>query len=245
VDYPRLQLFVARIRDSVAYTRHASQSILFYVVSAGTGAAGGYLSVQKHDASVLFVIGITLLGILVPLVVVFLYAFIVMPRLALQSRVADLEQQAEQIQGQLLAMAQDKWGDADRFVPTYVDLRIDIEEGIRLVGRANEEGKFWRFFQRLDDGRWKKMKNELATHPWARADNVYGPLADAFGHFERLNQSNSTRWRDREVRDSDELEVALNAMALAHGVLTTAIDKWNPDTSASVDLDQLELGDGS
>jgi len=191
----------------------AAAVVLLLSLSAGVaGAVGGALA---GTALVLFLI--------------FLWALTQAQVRQLEERVAEFQETLSNQQTYIQGLIEDRWGDVDQFVPTYHDLRSDLQEAIRKVRRANETAELWAYADTLDNSTWKRKREALGTHPWARADNVYGPCADAFGHVERLNALSGLRFRRRTTRSGDDLEPALESMEEADRQLAAAIARANPD----------------
>jgi hypothetical protein len=217
----------------LGYTRFSTALVVrdapirFTAASAACAAVGAEAT-RRLTASTthnrgLIVIGITIAAFLIPLVCLALWAYFTAPRRDLQERVASLEGGIETLRGQLHALVGHEWGDPDQFDPVYHELLADLREAGRKLEQAQATGRVWGFAARLDDTVWKKNRDVLGAHPWAKADRVYGPCAEAFGHIERLNNARSLRWFNQKVQETDDLDAALAAIGDAEVELMVAV----------------------
>ena len=189
---------MARLRYSLLWVRELAKSLRFVlavaVLDGLAGAATFFLTSHLGPAlRTVVVIAATVVGILAALSVLVAWAFLTAPRHLAEERLTELEDAVESQRAQIATLIGEQWGDPDQFVPVYHDLGADLREAIRKVERAKETGQLWAFIDRLDDNTWKKNREQLANHPWAKADHAYGPCAEAFGHIDRLNTLSSTR----------------------------------------------------
>jgi hypothetical protein len=165
---------------------------------------------------------------LLVLVCLFIAKLVTARRHQVEDRVTALETQIGEISEQVLRLTQDKLGERDRFVPTYHDLRADLREAKAKIEMALKTGRLWAYADSLGAENWKDNKEQLASHQYAKEDGVYGPCLEAFMHIERLTRISTLRFVRREVRQGDNLDAALAAIATAEDQLTAAISKNRP-----------------
>jgi hypothetical protein len=213
--------------DAVRERVESWQFVLAVVLLDGLAAGVAYTLAADLDGfwRGAVVVGAVVVGTLTALTVLALWAWFTAPRRDLKNRVEILEDEVDRLRRNLSGVIDERFGDVDQFIPTYHKLRTDLQVALRRARRAQETGRLWRWGERLEDSTWKKNHAELSSHPYAVADRVAGPLAEAFGHVERLNTASSMRLRTRTVRATDELEIAIPAFEAAEAALTAAIDQ--------------------
>lgn len=225
MQFSTLKVLWLRVRWAAQEAREAAQTVVAVVVSALVGAGGGYLASQSEDPSVFLVLGMALLGVLAPVIVVFVRAFLTIPRRHLEWRISQLEEGQEQLQAQMTRFVEERHGDPLQFLPIYHELRADVREAIRIIERARDTGLLWPRTQAPEYKNWKRHRENIANNPFARLDNLHGVLLEAFDHLERLNSATALRFRTRRVRKEDDLDVALAALATAEDGLTFSINR--------------------
>jgi hypothetical protein len=215
-----------RMRWAAREARESAQTVKALIFSALVGAGSGFAASQSRHPSVLLVLGAALLGVLAPLILVFIWAFLTLPTRGLQYRVTELEGTVETLQARMNEFFEEKHGDPFQFLPIYHELRADVREAVRTLERARSSGKLWGRTDAPECGNWKKRKDEIATSPWAKLDGLHGDLLEAFDHLERLNASTALRFgAGRRVKVSDDLDVALATLGTAESRLTFSIDR--------------------
>lgn len=233
------QEFILKVRLASNDARSAAQTVKWLVVSAVVGAGSGLVASQTKEPSVALVLGAAAVGVLAPLLLVFVWSFFKIPARHLKWRVEELEERVEQLQAQMSTFMQEKHGDPFQFLPIYHELRADAREAIRIIRRAQETGDLWSRTEAPESANWKRHKNEIATNPFARLDNLHGELLEAFDHIDRLTSSTSLRFRSRRVKKSDDLDVALVALAEAEDRLSFSIARLE-NLQAPAELPGLE-----
>ena len=168
-------------------------------------------------------------GVLLILACIFVVKLVTGPRHQLEDQVADLQEQVDEHRDQIALLTQDQLGDSDRFVPVYLDLRASVRDARARIDIAIETGTLWDRSVTFNSGPWEKNKNELASHPFAKDDGVYGPCGEAFEHLRRLGLTGLFRRGGRRVKPGDNLDGARDALEAADGCLTTVIEKAQPD----------------
>lgn len=222
----RFTLFWLRVRWSAETTAELARTytVTFIFVLALSGAAGTYFSSQSEsEPSMTTSLLLGLLAAGLPVLAVFAWAYLTAPRRSLQGQVYELQAQVERLHREMLALAQQVMGDPNSLTPLYHDLRIDLKEARQLIEEAQASGMFWPYSVVLDDKAWKRGKEQLAKHPWAQADELYGVVAEAFGQVERVRKLVAPRFFNRSVKPSDRLDLAIGVIRLAEDRLTEAI----------------------
>jgi hypothetical protein len=200
--------------------------------AAFAGIAYFVTSEVKEDRG-LIVAGAVITGLVVALGILLVWALIIAPRLNLQIRVTALEEGMQSLSQQMGDFLQDRFGEPFQFLPIYHELRTDIREAHRILCRARDTGRLWKRTDAPDASKWKKHREAIATSPWARLDNLHGPLLEAFDHIERLVTKTSVRFfTNRTVRSTDDLDEAIAAVENAEAGLTFAIDRLEPLVAA-------------
>jgi cell division septum initiation protein DivIVA len=194
------------------------------ILSALVGSGSGFFASQTEHPSVLLVLGAALAGVIAPLVLVFLWSFLTIPRRHLEWRTEELEQQVEALQAQMSQFLEEKHGDPLQFLSIYHELRADVREAIRIIKRAEESGELWSRTAAPEYRNWKRHRGEIASNPFARLDGLHGELLEAFDHVERLATKTALRI-GRRVRRSDDLDVALKSLGIAEDRLTFSINR--------------------
>ncbi|HEU5104759.1 MAG TPA: hypothetical protein VFU11_02840 [Solirubrobacterales bacterium] len=223
---PLVRILFARARWASADARNAAQSIKGLLLSAAVGALAGFLASRSEDPSVFLVVGSAIAGVLAPVLLVFVWSFITVPRRHLEWRVEELEESQEALQNQMTNLLQEKHGDPLKFLPIYQELRADVREALRIIKRAQETKRLWSRTDSPEHRNWKKHKEEIASNPWARIDGIHGELLEAFDHIERLSNSTAMRFGSgRRVREADDLEVAVGSLETAEARLNFSINR--------------------
>jgi hypothetical protein len=202
------------------------------VVGAPAGLATTLLAVSEWSDEAKVVVGLFAGGLGGTALVVFVLwvaKFASARRHQLEDRVGDLEEKIGEQREQLSLLTRDQLGDRDRFVTLYYDLRATLREARTKVESALDNDVLWDRTAVFNSKPWDKNKHELGTHPYAKADGIYGPCADAFEHVSRLNTVGVWRFGDREIKPGDNLEAALDALRTAEVALTSAIGEATPD----------------
>lgn len=184
----------------------------------------GFFASRTEDPSFVLVLGAAILGVLAPLALVFLGSFITIPRRHLEWRVEELEEGIEQLRAQMSQFMEEKHGDPLQFLPIYHELRADIREATRIIGRAQETGDLWSRTAAPQYRNWKRHRDAIANNPFARLDGLHGDLLEAFDHIERLATGTSLRI-GRRVRSSDDLGVALHSLEAVEERLSFSINR--------------------
>lgn len=217
---------LAKARWASADARNAAQSIKGVLLSTIVGAAAGFVAYKTDDPSLLLVLGSAVAGVLSPVILVFTWSFLTIPRRHLEWRIEELEENHESLQSQMTNLLQEKHGDPFKFLPIYQELRADIKEALRIINRARETNRLWGRTDPPEHRNWKKHKDEIASNPWARVDGIHGELLEAFDHIERLSNSTAMRFGSgRRVRASDDLDVAIDSLRTAEARLNFSINR--------------------
>ncbi|HKI67101.1 MAG TPA: hypothetical protein VJ989_07510 [Solirubrobacterales bacterium] len=239
---------MGRIKFAAWLTAQAFQEhpILIPVSIAVLDAIAGFIAQPLADGSKdlnsleAFAIG-ALAGTVLLLLLIFAYYWGTAPRRILAVKVDSLSEKLDQIEQQLIVVAQQVMGDPTDLIPVYQECRSEIRESIRKIGNAAESDQLWGFLDRLPSDHWRKEKQTLRDSPWGR--DHYGTLDAAYGHVDRLNTASSTRWFKREVREGDDLDFALSDLLEADQALSEQLGDLSFAELAG-DGNQLELEEG-
>lgn len=230
--HPLVEAVLRRADGTLSVVASALKTVRFWgagVVLDALAAGGAYL--VEGSASMLegllLVVGAILIGPVAAFVSVLVWAWFTMPRRELEYRIDELESILEEQRGQILALTPGQPGESDQIVSTYHDLRTDLGDAARKIERALDTNSMWGITESLSTRNWKRHKNQLAHHPRATADNVYGACAEAFAHMDRLN--GVLRFGGRAPKASDDLRAAAAAIATADQRLLAGIGDAKPD----------------
>ena len=191
---------------------------------AASAVAAFQLSSELESGRLLIVGGAVVLGFVAALAILFLWGLLTAPRRVLSIRVVQMQEILSGMQGQLSALTEEKFGPPLRWLPVYEELRTLNAENLRKVELAIEAGHLWGWSGSPNYRPWNKVKDEIATNPWAQVDGIHGELQEAFRHADRLATDTSIRV-DRNIRDEDQLEDALAAMREADSALDFSISR--------------------
>ena len=222
-------------KDTASFVRERpiANVFLFLIPAAATGVIAALASTESWETKwkIALVAGATIGGALVVLAAIFLVKLVTAPRHQLEDRVADLEEQSDDQREEIASLTQEQRGARDQFVPTYIDLRASIRQARSHVARAIETNRLWDRTVSFSTKAWEENKDELCKHPYAQADGILGPCADAFEHVEGLAGIGIMRFRasTRKVQPQDNLDAILAALDGADRRLTAAIGEAQPE----------------
>jgi hypothetical protein len=188
-----------------------------------------WLTSEIHEDRAL-IVGLAIVGgILAALALLFLWGLLTAPRRRLEIRMANIETTLAQIEGQVLQLTEEKFGEPLQFLPVYQELRSVIRENLRKCRHAQETGALWSRSDCPEYRQWNKHKSSIATNPYAQLDGVHGDLVEAFDHAERLVSGTTLRFGSRRrVKASDDLGDAIESHEKADLALTRSIDRLEP-----------------
>src|SRR5687767_10154899 len=123
-----------RLQMAAHLTREQATAVRFIVAVAiidGLAAGGSYWLTSEVEKDRGVIVGVAVVvGILVALATLFVWAWLVVPRKFLDARVANLEETLASVQGQVGALTEEKFGHPLRWLPVYHALRADVRESI-------------------------------------------------------------------------------------------------------------------